>query len=72
MTRRVSRSAGWACIALAKAGSLFCLWQVLRTADVAATSVPTSQMPGTLPFAAAVVLGAGVLGLRLLARGGEA
>lgn len=69
MTPRLLRFAGWACIALAKVGSLCCLWQVLRTADVGA-----AQAPGNWPLAAlvALVLGVALLGLRLLARGGEA
>ena len=69
MRPRLLRFAGWACITLAKVGSLCCLWQVLRTADIG-----TSQAPGSWPFTilVALVLGVALLGLRLLARGGEA
>lgn len=63
------RFAGWACIALAKVGSLIGLWQVLRTADVGA---PQASGGWPLAMLAALVFGVALLGLRLLARGGAA
>jgi len=67
MSPRYSRSAGWTCIALAKVGSLFCLWQVLRTADAGA-----AQTSLALPLAGALALGAVAAGLWMLKKGSDA
>ncbi|MBW8850218.1 MAG: hypothetical protein JF600_05515 [Xanthomonadales bacterium] len=72
MTPRALRAAGWACIALAKVGSLYCLWQVLRAADAGPAPADAAWALPAWPVAAALALAAAILGLGLLARGGRA
>jgi len=72
MTPRGLRAAGWACIALAKVGSLCCLWQVLRSADAAPAPGDAAWALPAWPVTAALALTAALFGLGLLARGSRA